>query len=340
MAAPAAAGAVITLAKSRRGRRLLTLGALALLGLALVLVVVVLSVAADDQAGGAPAGPACQEVTTWRTEAVARHPDAAPYVPAIADAAHAHAVDPAVLTALLWQESGFNPRARSSAGALGIAQFMPDTARGFGIDPLDWRQAIPAAARYLSGNLALFQGDVRLALAAYNAGPGAVQRYGDVPPFAETQTYVERITTEAEQLGATDPALCADQGPGIVVEGDLAIVYGIRVHRDVAAPLAAMLMTAAGDGVRLTGSGWRSPQRTAELRLINGCPDVWTARPSSCRVPTAIPGTSMHERGLAVDFDRCSSRGTACYQWLERNASRFGFFPLRSEPWHWSTTGN
>ena len=66
---------------------------------------------------------------------------------------------------------------------------------------------------------------------------------------------------------------------------------------------------------------------------------IYQASPSSCSPPTARPGSSMHERGLAVDFRNCSVRSTACYQWLAGNAARFGFFNLPSEPWHWSTTG-
>ena len=81
----------------------------------------------------------------------------------------------------------------SPAGAQGIAQLMPATARGLGVrDPFDPSQAIPAAARLLGGHLRAF-GSVPLALAAYNAGPGAVRRYGGVPPYRETQAYVARV---------------------------------------------------------------------------------------------------------------------------------------------------
>ena len=98
-----------------------------------------------------------------------------------------------LLAAQLYAESGFNPFATSPAGAQGIAQFMPGTARGYGLaNPYDPMQAIDAQAHLMSDLLREF-GKVSLALAAYNAGAGAVSRYGGVPPFAETRAYVARI---------------------------------------------------------------------------------------------------------------------------------------------------
>lgn len=98
-----------------------------------------------------------------------------------------------VLTALVKQESGFNPRAVSSAGAQGLTQLMPATARGLGVsDPFNPRQNLEGGARYLSQQLKSF-GSLDKALAAYNAGPGAVQKYGGIPPYAETQGYVKNI---------------------------------------------------------------------------------------------------------------------------------------------------
>ena len=99
-----------------------------------------------------------------------------------------------LLAAQLYAESGFNPFATSSAGAQGIAQFMPDTARSYGLgNPFDPVEAIDAQAHMMSDLLRRFDGSVSLALAAYNAGPGAVERYGGVPPYAETRAYVARI---------------------------------------------------------------------------------------------------------------------------------------------------
>jgi soluble lytic murein transglycosylase-like protein len=115
------------------------------------------------------------------------------YAPALRRAAQRHRVGAAVLAAQLQAESGFDPRAVSPAGARGIAQFMPATARAYGLsDPFDPDAAIDAQARLMADLLRRF-GSVPLALAAYNAGPGAVQRFGGIPPYRETQEYVRRI---------------------------------------------------------------------------------------------------------------------------------------------------
>lgn len=108
-----------------------------------------------------------------------------------------HGVDPALLRAVAWVESRFDPAAVSPAGARGLMQLMPDTAAALGVDPLDPAQAVDGAARLLAGHLRRF-GSVELALAAYNAGGGAVARAGGVPPYPETQAYVRRVLAELE----------------------------------------------------------------------------------------------------------------------------------------------
>lgn len=109
-----------------------------------------------------------------------------------AEAANQYGLDPGLLKAVAKQESGFNPNAASPAGAQGIMQFMPGTAKGLGVNPLDPRSAIFGAAQMLSGLKQRF-GSTQLALAGYNAGAGAVEKYGGVPPFPETQNYVRSI---------------------------------------------------------------------------------------------------------------------------------------------------
>lgn len=114
-------------------------------------------------------------------------------VPLFQQAAASSGVPASLLAAVAKQESGFDPAAGSSAGAQGLMQLMPSTAAGLGVNPWDPQQAISGAAQLLSGYLQHYNGSVPLALAAYNAGPGAVARYGGVPPYTQTQAYVSNI---------------------------------------------------------------------------------------------------------------------------------------------------
>jgi hypothetical protein len=122
---------------------------------------------------------------------------AVPYANLFSQAGARYGVDPSLLAAVASQESGFDARAVSPAGAEGLMQFMPSTARGLGVNPSDPASSINGAARYLSGLQGQF-GSTSLALAAYNAGPGAVSRYGGIPPYAQTQNYVRAVLSKAE----------------------------------------------------------------------------------------------------------------------------------------------
>ncbi len=112
------------------------------------------------------------------------------------EAASAYNVSVNLIKAVAKAESGFNPNAVSKSGAIGVMQLMPSTARSLGVtDPYDARQNIMGGTKYLRQNLDRFNGNVSLALAAYNAGPNAVQKYGGIPPYQETQNYVRIVTS-------------------------------------------------------------------------------------------------------------------------------------------------
>jgi soluble lytic murein transglycosylase-like protein len=114
------------------------------------------------------------------------------YLQSAKDAARRNGIPEDLFLRLVTQESGWNTQARSHKGAMGLAQLMPGTARLLGVDPRDPAQNLDGGARYLAEQYRAF-GDWRLALAAYNAGPEAVRKYGGIPPYRETQNYVVAI---------------------------------------------------------------------------------------------------------------------------------------------------
>ena len=137
------------------------------------------------------------------------------YADTIRAASIEYGVDEAFLRAIIHAESAFNPRALSLKGAQGLMQLMPGTANDMGVlDAFNSDQNIRGGARYLGLLLHNFDGNERLAAAAYNAGPGAVQRYKGVPPYAETQVYVERVDTLRKRYGAAIHPPLASRGPG------------------------------------------------------------------------------------------------------------------------------
>ena len=116
-------------------------------------------------------------------------------------AAQQYGISSDLVDAVAWQESRYNPRARSTAGAIGVMQLMPGTARNLGVtNPHDVRQNVAGGAAYLREQLDRFGNNVPLALAAYNAGPGAVRKYGGIPPYRETQNYVRKIMQRLSEV--------------------------------------------------------------------------------------------------------------------------------------------
>lgn len=144
-------------------------------------------------------------IDTYRGSAAGNWADVLPAVgrewaPAIQQAADDAGLDPRLLAAMVWQESGFDPDAVSRSGAIGLAQLMPATANGLDVDPHDPMQNLAGGARYLAWTIREF-GSVELGLAAYNAGPGNVRAANGIPDIPETQAYVPRVLDYYRILG-------------------------------------------------------------------------------------------------------------------------------------------
>lgn len=160
-----------------------------------------------------------------------------------------------------------------------------------------------------------------------------------LPPMkADLDRIIEEEWRRIEQLAAVDVAQFAGT--------PTTDVKGIRIHPAIAPRLNALLEQARADGVPLGGWGYRTTETQIELRRKNCGPtpeDIYLKKASECSPPTAKPGKSMHERGLAVDFHLAgrsiSTRSSPGYLWLAENAATYGFYNLPSEPWHWSVNG-
>ncbi|QUD89808.1 lytic transglycosylase domain-containing protein [Phenylobacterium montanum] len=137
-------------------------------------------------------------------------PRSAPAPVRAAQAAQAAGLSAQLIEAVAWRESRFRPGVVSRAGAIGEMQLVPATARALGVDPFDSAQNYLGGAAYLAGLMRRYNGDLVLSLAAYNAGPGAVDRYGGVPPFKETRAYVAAVLARLSQSQA--PAVGVQSG--------------------------------------------------------------------------------------------------------------------------------
>lgn len=149
-----------------------------------------------EQARPAPAAPVLFHSTPARANLADQ----------LQSAADRNGVSAKVVEAVAWRESRFNPRAVSPKGAVGIMQLMPSTARAMGVDPRDAGANLDGGAAYLAQMLRTFNGDLTLALAAYNAGPDAVRQHAGVPPFPETRAFVDAILNRLANSAAVENA--------------------------------------------------------------------------------------------------------------------------------------
>jgi hypothetical protein len=201
---------------------------------------------ASTPSAGLPSAPAPSSGTSSASAGSGAIPagpqpkTAGDYIDQARQAAINAGIDPEIFTRQIQQESGFDPTARSPAGALGIAQFMPASAQGLGIDPMNAAQSLVGAAQEDARRLQQYGGDWAKTLASYNAGPGAVAQYGGVPPFQETQNYVNTILG-----GAKDVVQNVAQGAQNLVQ------QGVQTAQNVAAQAPQAVNTAV-QGVQST----------------------------------------------------------------------------------------
>lgn len=192
-------------------------------------------------------------------------------------------------------------------------------------------------------------GDVKAAQAQQSAFAQQVEARLD-QRLSEAANLASLDQQLSNQIAAQEAALAARVPRGVRSAGaggpsgsiPLTTVRGITVASSIADQFERMLAAAEADGLTFGGSGYRDDSSQWALRQQN-CPDPANSPPSACHPPTARPGSSMHERGLAIDFTYggsvISSHDNPGYQWLAANAGRFGFANLPSEPWHWSVNG-
>ncbi len=185
----------------------------------------------------------------------------------------------------------------------------------------------------LSSSISTKQAEIARVLAAQKAA-------------AEARAAQARITLKPAAGGSRGGSRPAGPSVSISGGGSIVSVGGIQVSASIASNLQALLNAAASAGISLSGGGYRDPAGQIAVRRNNcGSSDyaIYQMSASSCRPPTAKPGSSMHEQGLAIDFTQGGStlsRGSSAFAWLKANAASYGFHNLPSEPWHWSTNGN
>jgi hypothetical protein len=228
--------------------------------------------------------------------------------------------------------------------------------------------ALAEAAALAAVDAAASQALVADEVALRGEGPAApvpVQTGGDVdavsvptPPSGPSTAPTPGTPTTRPATPTTRPATPTTRPPtvttrppapptGGVTWADVTNVGGIYVNKSIAGNVRNLLNAATAAGFTLRGGGYRDPASQIATRRANCGPtyyDIYQKPASQCTPPTALPGRSMHEKGLAIDFTSSgrliTSRSDPAFLWLRSNAARFGFYNLPSEPWHWSTNGN
>jgi hypothetical protein len=172
----------------------------------------------------------------------------------------------------------------------------------------------------------------------------SVPKCTTAPAVTVTSATLHNSAPGVSTASMTCPGGTSDQGTAMApgnVSIRLCAVGGLTVNASLVGGLARLLAAASADGVHLGGGGFRSNSEQIKLRSVNGCPDL-TSSASTCAVPTAPPGKSMHEWGLAIDFavgGQTIGRGSPAKAWLDAHSASFGLHPLSSEAWHFSVNG-
>ena len=220
--------------------------------------------------------------------------DAAAYRSFFADAEARYGVPADLLEAVAKQESGFHPDAVSPAGAQGLMQLMPATARALKVDAFDPAAAVDGSARLLGQHLRRF-GSVRLALAAYNAGPGAVERFGGVPPYRETQGYVTKIMADLADSGTTGSLATPERSLGRLISAPIALTRSKPLFTDSSlSPAAAALASLTSSPSALT--------TPAPVPTATSTTTTKPAAPSPVTVPqpTMVASTTLGAPGFTL----------------------------------------
>jgi len=242
---------------------------------------------------------------------------AAPTIPQMVNAAAVkHNVDPNLAAAVANTESNFRANAVSPKGAIGPMQLMPKTARDLGVNPHNPAQNIDAGMRLLSGLLRRFGGDKSRALAAYNAGPGAVQRYGGVPPFPETQSYVKKVLNDMEQRRQRSRSRIPWEQPDAALLADA----GLDASPDADTTPAALPETLPD----VTGPQFSSIGPQYSPMAMSRPP----AAPSDAAAPTPAAPSAPAPGGLAVALPEQEALNAAKKQYEALNAQYEPYDPM------------